>query len=143
MALKYIFKLFLIPFHLNWNLSRYIRDVFAALKIPKQHSYILSLFQFLFSCPPPPKSTIYFPFHFPQLFHPLRESNKWMKQFVTNQLARKVVLMSKNNICKPKAIVKNSLMPFILNLSFFGMKMLFKNWDSQIPLGARKQKYLW
>lgn len=42
-----------------------------------------------------------------------------------------------NNIQKPKATVKTpGCLYQTLSLSAFGINMLFKNWDPQIPLGA-------
>lgn len=48
-----------------------------------------------------------------------------------------------NDIRKPKAIVKTPGSLYqTLSVSAFGIKMLFKSWDPQIPLGARNFRNL-
>lgn len=138
MVLKYIFKSFLIPLHLDWNPSRDLRDVYEPKAIKATLLYPILVSIFMFS-----KSFTYFLFHFPEVFHSLRESNIWMKKFVTHFLVRKVVLMSKNNICKLN-YSKELLDAFYHSISLsFGIKTLFKNLYSQIPLRAGKQKSSW
>lgn len=59
-----------------------------------------------------------------------------MDEITCDKLINKTSGIQKN-IQKPKAIVKTPGCRYqTLSLSAFGIKMLFRNWDPQIPLGA-------